>query len=391
LNLATETQDTRMPVTNVCPHCSTQVPVKQEHMYMRTKKLTCPSCKKPFRPGGPWPAPDPELPTAKQASERFEIGRNFANKLWNAARFLLLNLEGYTPGAVRVDELPLEDRWVLSRLATTTRAVTAQLEGYHFSEVARAVYEFSWSEFCDWYVEMSKGRLRDEAGRPLAQRVLVGVLDAILRLVHPVLPFLAETVWQALAEAAFERGLPAPEPAAESVVIAPWPAFPRAWQDAATEARFARLQELVRAVREVRNRYKLDQRASLDVFVGCGEAVAEDFRALAPFVSTLAGVGRLECGPDTARPRQSATHVHPEFEAYVSLEGLIDVTAEVARLEKQKADKLRHLQGARAKLENANFRERAPAEVVQQQRDLVADLQGQIQAIEENLRQLQQG
>src|SRR5581483_6928147 len=179
--------------------------------------------KKPFRPGGPWPAPDPELPTAKQASERFEIGRNFANKLWNAARFLLLNLEGYTPGAIRIEDLPIEDRWILSRLATTAAAVTEQLEGYHFGDAARTVYEFTWSEFCDWYVEMSKGRLRDEQGRPLAQRVLVGVLDAILRLIHPIMPFVTESIWQALADTAFERGLPSPEPATESVMIAPWP------------------------------------------------------------------------------------------------------------------------------------------------------------------------
>src|SRR5205807_6309580 len=178
---------------------------------MRTRKIVCPNCKKPFRPGGPWPGEDPELPTAKQASEKFEMGRNFANKLWNAARFLLLNLEGYRPAAVRVEELPIEDRWILSRLATTTAAVTQQLEGYRFSEAVRTVYDFTWSEFCDWYVEMSKGRLRHEQGRALVQRVLVGVLDAILRLVHPVMPFVAESIWQALAEAAFERGLPAPE------------------------------------------------------------------------------------------------------------------------------------------------------------------------------------
>ena len=260
-----------MPVANVCPHCGTLVPVKQEHMYMRTRKVTCPNCKKPFRPGGPWPAPDPELPTAKQASERFEMGRNFANKLWNAARFLLLNLEGYTPGAVRLEELPIEDRWILSRLATTTAAVTEQLEGYHFSEAARTIYDFTWSEFCDWYVEMSKGRLRDADGRPLAQRVLVGVLDAILRLVQPIMPFVAESIWQALAEAAFERGLPAPEPAAESVVIAPWPAFPATWQDAAMEQRMARMQDLVRGVREVRNRYSVDAKTPLDVFVRCSD------------------------------------------------------------------------------------------------------------------------
>src|SRR5262249_29949970 len=107
-------------------------------------------------PGGPWPTDDPELPTAKQASERFEIGRNFANKLWNAARFLLMNLEGYTPGALRLEELPIEDRWILSRLATTTQAMTEQLEGYHFSDLARTIYDFAWSDFCDWYVELTK-------------------------------------------------------------------------------------------------------------------------------------------------------------------------------------------------------------------------------------------
>src|SRR5262249_40037091 len=195
-HLATETQDSKLPVANVCPHCGTRVPVKLEHMYMRTRKVTCPNCKKPFRPGGPWPADDPELPTAKQASEKFEIGRNFANKLWNAARFLLLNLEGYTPQAFRLEELPIEDRWILSRLATTTKEVTEHLEAYHFSDVARAIYDFTWSEFCDWYVEMSKGRLRDEKGRALAQRVLAGVLDTILRLVQPIMPFVAESIWQ---------------------------------------------------------------------------------------------------------------------------------------------------------------------------------------------------
>jgi valyl-tRNA synthetase len=389
--VATETQDSRMPVANVCPHCGALVPVKKEHMYMQTRKITCPSCKKPFRPGGPWPAEDPELPTAKQASDRFDIGRNFANKLWNAARFLLLNLEGYTPGAVRPEELPIEDRWILSRLASTAAAVTEQLEGYHFSEAIRTLYDFTWSEFCDWYVEMSKGRLADAAGRAAAQRVLVGVLDAIVRMVHPVMPFVAESIWQALAEAAFERGLPAPDPAAESVVIAPWPDFPAAWRDPAMERRMARMQELVRAVREVRNRYMVDARTGLDVFVRTGAAAADDFRTLAPFITLLAGVRRLECGPEVRKPPQPATFVHPEFEAYVSLAGLIDVAEEDKRLEKQLAEKKKHLQSAQAKLANENFKSKAPPEVVQQQIDLVADLQKQIQVIEENLRELRQG
>jgi valyl-tRNA synthetase len=388
--LAGDTQDSRLPVANVCPHCDALVPVKQEHMYMRTRRLVCPNCKKPFRPGGPWPAPDPELPTAKQASEKFELGRNFANKLWNAARFLLLNLEGYSPGAIRIEELPIEDRWILSRLATTAANVTQQLEGYHFSEVARAIYDFTWSEFCDWYLEMSKGRLRDPASRPLAQRVLAGVLDAILRLVQPVMPFVAESIWQALGEAAFERGLPTPEPSTESVVIALWPQFPVEWRDPAIEQRIGRMQELVRAVREVRNRYTVDPKRPLDVFVRCSSAVADDFRALTPFIASLAGVGRFESGPDVRKPKQAASFVHAEFEAYVSLEGLIDVGAEIKRLEKQLAEKIKHLEGTKAKLSNAGFIAKAAPEVVQQQRQLAADLEKQLESLEANLKELRQ-
>jgi len=139
---AGETQDSRLPVANSCPTCGTLIPIKQEHMYMRTKKLACPKCATAFRPGGPWLEPDAELATAKQGSERFEVGRNFANKLWNATRFLLMNLEGYTPGELQIDELPIEDRWIISRLATTTAEVTKQLEAYRFSDVSRLIYEF---------------------------------------------------------------------------------------------------------------------------------------------------------------------------------------------------------------------------------------------------------
>jgi len=389
VELATDTQDSRMPVSNVCPHCDTLVPVKHEHMSMRTRKVTCPSCKKPFRPGGPWPAPDAELQTAKQASERFDKGRHFANKLWNAARFLLMNLEGYRADAIALNELPIEDRWILSRLATTTAAVTRSLEEYKFSEAIRHIYDFTWSEFCDWYVEMSKGRLREEAGRAGVQRVLLGVLDAILRLVQPVMPFVAESIWQALNEAAPKRGLPIPaEKATASVVIAPWPSFPNPWQDLAAEARFARMQALVGEVRKVRNLYAVDAKTPLIVSVRCSDVVAKDFRALQAFISMLGGVGELQCGPDAAKPRQAATIVLAEFEAYVGLEGLIDVAAEVSRLEKQRDEKTKHLQRLRAKLGTESFVKNAPTDIVQQLRDQVADLQKQIQTIEKTLQEL---
>ena len=391
--LATETQDNRMPVANVCPHCGKLVPQKREHLGLRARKINCPECKKPFRPGGPWVDEDKDLKTAKQASERFEAGRNFANKLWNAARFILLNLDGYGPQALRPEELPIEDRWILSRLATTAAAVTEQLEGYHFSEAARTIYDFTWSEFCDWYLEMSKGRLPKAGGSlndsgKTAQRVLVGALDGILRLVQPIMPFVAESIWQALNEAAFERGLPAPDPATESVVIAPWPSYPTTFQDPAMEIRIARMQELIRAVREVRNRYTVDKNKNLDVHVKCNKAVADDFRQLSTFITMLAGVGRLELGPQVKKPGQAASHVDPDFEVHVSLTGLIDVDAEVKRLEKQLAEKNKHLEATQAKLANPSFVDKAPAEVVQQQREQVAELERQIQALEVNKTEL---
>jgi len=392
VHLATETQDSRLPVSNICPHCRTLVAVKQEHMYMRTKRLVCPSCKKPFRPGGPWPAEDPELPTARQAAEKFEMGRNFANKIWNAARFLLLNMDGYQPGAIKLEGLPQEDRWILSRLTSVTEEVTQQLEDFHFSDVARSIYEFVWSEFCDWYVEMSKGRLRNPDTRALAQRMLVGVLDGILRLVQPIMPFVAESIWQALNEAAFERGLPGPEPSAESVAIAAWPSYPAEFKDPVREKRTDRMKEMVRAVREVRAHFSIDTRTRLNVFVRCSPDMALQLEGIAPLLNLLEAAHLADdaCGPDVRKPPQSAAHVHPDFEVYVSLAGLIDVPKEIIRLEKQKTEKGKHLQGSRAKLENANFVKNAPQDVVQQQRDLVADLEKQLAVIEENLRELQQ-
>jgi len=386
--LATETQDVRMPVANVCPHCQTLVPQKLEHLYMRTRKVICPQCKKPFRPGGPWPTEDPELPTARQASERFEIGRNFANKLWNAARFVLLNLDDYTPGPVEPTQLPIEDRWILSRLTQVSAEVTAALENYKIADVARQLYDFTWSEFCDWYVEMSKARLREPETRQLAQRVLVGVLDAIVRLLHPLMPFVTESLWQALAESAPQRGLTRPQPAAESVMIAPWPQFPSEWHQPDVERQIARMQELVRAIRNLRSNFQIPEKAEVEVTVRTDRETAEQLELLRPFIVQLARIGQLHCGPEFAKPPLAATSVHADFEVYLHLQGLVDVEAETRRLQKQRQEKERQLQTVRAKLANHQFVSKAPPEVVEQQRQLESELLAQIRLLDEHLSSL---
>jgi valyl-tRNA synthetase len=384
VSLATETQDARMPISNMCPHCGVANPQKKEHQSGRTKKMNCSGCKKAFRPSGPWLDEDPELPTAKAASDRFEPGRNFANKLWNATRFILMNLEGYTPGAIDPKTLAVEDRWIVSRLATTAKVVTAALETYKFADVARLVYEFAWSEFCDWYIEMSKSRRSD----PVCQRVLVGVVDGILRLVHPVMPFVAESLWEALGQAAPERGFPTPKKAEEAVCIAAWPSYPDSLIDASTETGIARMQELIRGVRELRNRYQIDK-APLTLAVKCSEAVAKELQPLAAFITALGGLSAFECGPAVGKPKQAGSIVTAEFEAYVPLAGLIDLAVEAKRLEKQIADIKKQLGGMTAKLGNESYVKNAPPEVVAETREKVAELEKQVRVLEGNVKDLQ--
>jgi valyl-tRNA synthetase len=157
------------------------------------------------------------------------------------------------------------------------------------------------------------------------------------------------------------------------------------------EQRISRMQQLIRAIREIRNRYQVDARTPLSVSVRCSEDLATESRSLNPFIASLASVGRLECGPQISKPHQSAGHVAPEFEAYVSLQGLIDVPAEIKRMEKQRAEKQKALAAAQAKLDNPNFVQKAAPEVVEQERERLKDLRNQLEVIEANLHDLQQG
>ncbi len=184
-------------------------------------------------------------------SERFELGRNFANKFWNAARLTLLNLADYEPAALEVASLPIEDRWILDRLDRTIEGVTADLEHFQFAEASRRLRDFTWGEFCDWYVEFVKGRLRDTQTLPVAQRVLAAVLDGLCRLLHPIMPFVTEQVWQVLNELAPSRGFPGPGRAAESVSIAAWPR-PLGWSDETACRTVAEWCEVIKAIRNLK-------------------------------------------------------------------------------------------------------------------------------------------
>ena len=204
-------------------------------------------------PGPADPVEPLKLPDGRvvNTSERFELGRNFANKFWNAARLALMNLDGYEPAPLQRDELPIEDRWIIDGLDRTIGEVTSALEHFQFAEAARQLRDFTWGHFCDWYLEFVKGRLRDPAARPVAQRVLAALLDGLCRLLHPIMPFVTEQVWQGLKSLAPVRGLPEPTTAAESVCIAAWPS-PLGWSDETARQTVDQWCEAIKAIRNLK-------------------------------------------------------------------------------------------------------------------------------------------
>lgn len=373
--LTTETQDIRVPVEFECPHCNKLIEQTKKNRIL--PRIKCKHCGGEFSTQWAEKPADKALPRGAVVSDRFELGRNFCNKLWNASRFTLMNLAGYTPAAVADDELLVEDRWILSRLSTVTQQVTDCLAEYKYADAARALYDFAWDEFCSFYVEMVKRRLQDESSRPSAQRVLAHTLDVLLRLLHPIIPFVTEEVWQLLGEIAPMRGLAEPHSAAESIMIAPWPEADSSWQDEHIEAQFARFQEVLRAVRDIRGRQNVPPKQEIDFSVRCDADTAELLRPMETYFAGMAGACVTDLGTDVEPPALSANVTLPGIEVFIDLAELIDIEAEIAR-KKQELEKLERLIAAkRKKLENKNFIERAPAVVVQKEKDGLAELEDQ--------------
>jgi valyl-tRNA synthetase len=289
------------------------------------------------------------------SAERIEGYRNFANKIWNAARFVLSNLGDYRPRA-RKAAPALADRWILGRLAATVGEVRRGLTAYRFNEAAGAIYQFLWHDYCDWYLEWSKPVLYrgdDPAARARTRATLLEVLETTLRLLHPFMPFLTEEVWQRLPKPA---GTPA------SLMIARYPR--RRAVDSSAQADFGPLVDLVTKIRNVRSEMQIPPARPLTVIVRpVSDAVAAALRAES---IPLAALARAEIRIDraAARPPQSALVVSDAGEAYVPLEGVVDLTAERRRLEREQAKAEEELARLDARLARAEFRERAPAEVV---------------------------
>jgi len=397
-SFAGETQDIRLPVGYECPECGHVTPQELKHQQAtpgggEKPRVDCTGCGKAWQYNSPWYDPDDGEPVAGVVAERFETGRNFCNKFWNAARFAMLNLEGHEPGPLpRLEDLAIEDRWILSRLARTATQVTSYLDRYQFDQATRTLRDFTWNEFCDWYLEMVKPRLQDEESDPesrmTAQRVLVGVLDALLRLLAPTTPYITEELWERLSEWAPSRGLPEPEPVAECVMRAAWPEFPAEWQDDPLEARFERLQEIIVAVRNVRSTYSIPRSTQLSLSVRCGTVAAEDLEAVAGQFLNLANTELIAVGPEVGQPSGAASFALGEADGYIDLEGVVDREAERTRHQKELEKLAGMIAGHEKKLANESFVSKAPTEVVDGVRETLAGLKEQLERINDILGQL---
>ncbi len=382
--LTTDNQDARLLLDFKCPHCGSVV--EQTKKNRTNPRITCPKCKKDFSTQWAEKPEDKALPQAPIVGERFEEARKFCNKLWNAARFVMMNLEGFTPAKVDPNDFLLEDRWILSRLATVTQQVTDYLNTFKFSEAARTLYEFAWDEYCSFYLEITKARMNDPAQRNLVQTVLVHVLDSLVRLLHPIMPYVTEEIWQYLAPFAPQRGL-SPDKAAESVSIAPWPVSDSAAIDASIEDQFQYFQELLRAVREVRARQNVPPKTEIKFSVKCGQAVADLLVPMKKYFQSMAGAVAENIGENVCAPSLSANVTLPKMEIFVDLADLIDVDSEIAKKEKELAKLSGFIKAKEAKL-GSDFIKKAPPQVVEKERNALAEMQDQYATNETALKKL---
>ncbi len=330
------------------------------------------------------------LPDGRQAntSPKFDIGRNFCNKLWNASRFALMNLDGATPEEFDKDKMTITDKWILSRLAQTIADVTKSLEQFKYSEPLSQLYRFFWNDFCDWYLEWLKPRMKDKQQKPIAQNVLAFVLDQVLRLLHPFVPFITEGIFKKLNEIVPVRKLAALVEAkeAKALVCAEWPKKMDFLLDTEAEKQIETIHAVIRAIRDIRSNRNVPPKELKAVSIKSQQEIIDILNRNAELIQQLAGVADFNAGIAVVKPVNAAVAIADATEVYVH--DTINTKAERKKLEKQRDKTEKARKAVEGKLRNENFITKAKPQVVAQAREKSAELSKQLETIEEHLAQL---
>ncbi len=331
------------------------------------------------------------LPDGRQVntSPKFDLGRNFCNKLWNASRFAMMNLEGLNPDEFDPDQMDITDRWILSRLAKTVSDVTDSLNKFKYSEPLAGLYRFFWNDFCDWYLEWAKPRMLDNQKKPIAQNVLAYVLDQTLRLLHPFVPFITEGIFQKLNEIAPIRKLKdlADAQEAKALVIARWPDELSSMLDTEAQEQIAIVQTVIRSIRDIRSKYNKQPSEKLVASANSPREIADVLNSNSGLICQLAGLKEFNASHTSEKPSNAAAMIVDQMQIY--LHEAIDVKAEKQRLEKQQQQIEKAKKAVEAKLSNENFVNKAKPQVVAQARSRLTELSEQLKNVEKHLSELE--
>ena len=317
---------------------------------------------------------------------RIEGYRNFCNKLWNAARYVLMNVEGKDCGTAGGEiEYSAADRWIRDRLQQAIADVTAAIEGYRFDQAANAIYDFAWNQYCDWYLELSKAVLNDpeanEAQLRGTRQTLVQVLETLLRLTHPIMPFITEEIWQRVKSPAGVEG--------ETIMRAPWPQVDESQRDPQAQAEMDWVMQFILGVRRIKGEMNIAPGKPVPVLLAdAGEADRERLARHRRYIDFLARPESIEVLPAGAPEPESAIALVGEMRLLIPLAGLIDKAAEIARLEKEIGKLEKEIERTARKLENPNFVDKAPAAVVQKERDKLEKNQGALERLQAQLEKI---
>jgi len=322
---------------------------------------------------------------SKLSTSKLEAGRNFANKLWNAARFVVRSIEPERKDVeIQRGSLPTEDRWILSRLSRTVGAVNKAMADFQFEEAQRLVHDFLWGEYCDWYIELAKIRLRQGALSPIP--VLVYVLETSLRLLHPYLPFVTEELWQNL-----KRCLPSGWPAGESIMMAPYPEADASAVDPEAERVMQSAIEITRSIRNARAQYNVSSERWVAAQVYGGQ-LTPAMAAYSEAIQTLARarpVTFMDKRRETRPGENVLVMVLPEAEVVIPMESMVDLAAEKKRLEEEIDQTQAGVARLEARLQDGAFLTKAPATVVDRERNKLAMSKDKLERLRQELARLQ--
>jgi valyl-tRNA synthetase len=291
-----------------------------------------------------------------------EIGRNFANKMWNAGRFLLMNAQNIkTDSVLKYKHIDFTDKWIISRFQKTIKQVNEALENFEVNAAAKTIYTYVWNDFCDWYIELSKQRLyhgNEEVKSAVLTRA-ISLFEEMLQLVHPFMPFITEEIWQLLDDRI--NG--------ESISISEFSRFNAELIDEKAEEEINFVQDVVTAIRNIRGEMNISPAKSINVFLKSSAVSFGQER----YIKSLVKIDQLTVDENLNKPKASASAVVKGCDIFVPLEGLIDIEVERTRIEKELSRILNSFNGVRKKLANENFVAKAPAEVIERERQKMSD------------------